>query len=113
MPLSTVVNGATISHLDLDQAINVLQQPSGGQEKGKYHLAGNSYVSGGFISLYEESLSRNSVPVSVSIDTADTAPTNINAPAALKLTANGFQVHATSTGIVTSANAAGNHTLQY
>jgi len=46
MTLSTVSNGAVISHNDLDQAINVLKQPPGGQEKGKYYLGGNSYTGG-------------------------------------------------------------------
>ena len=113
MSLSTVSNGAVISHNDIDQIINVLQQPSGGQEKRKYHLAGNSYANLGWVSLYVRSLSSNSTPVSVSIDTADTAPTNIGTPAALQQTASGFQVHGQTSAAQVSCNAGGNYTLQY
>ena len=114
MALYTVTFGQVSSPTDLNQVVNVLQQPSGGQEKGKYWLAGGSYAVNAVISTYMPSLSRNTVPVSVSADTADFSPTSCNAPTTDHLSANGFHVWTNSTAITTNnLNVAGNWTIQY
>lgn len=114
MALYTVSTGQTIQAQDVDQLVNVLQQPGSSQEKGKYMLEGNAYVSGAYFSLYMPSLSRNTSPVSVSIDTADNAPTALlNAPSTDHLTANGFHIFSNTTGISSNQFCAGNYTIQY
>jgi len=111
--LYQVVTGSPILHQDVNQAINVEQQPSGGKETGKYYLAGNSYISGGYVTQYMRTLSQLSTPVSVSIDTSDQAVTNLNVPTTSGLTSNGFRIQATSTGIATNCVAGGNYTVNY
>ena len=113
MGLTTVSTGATIRAVDFDQFYNVLQQPSGGQEAGHYFLADNSYASGGTISLYLPSLSRTSSPVSVSIDSSDTAPSGITSVTTNNLTSGGFQVNSASTAITTNAIVGGKYTIQF
>lgn len=104
------VAGNSIYASDLYQ----LCQPSGGQEKGKYWLEGNSYASGADITYYLSSQSRNATPVSVSIDTADRVPTtNLNAPAAANLTASGFHISASTTATSLNEFCGGNYTIQF
>ena len=104
------VAGNTIFASDLYQ----LCQPSGGQEKGKYWLAGSSHASSDEFSEYMVSLSRNATPVSVSIDTADGGPTNVGSPTTTNLTANGFRVHCFSnTSSIVGIIAGGNYTINY
>jgi hypothetical protein len=116
MALSTVITGGQINAGDVNQLVNVLQQPGGGQEKGKYFLAGAIYGNGALVTLYMPSLSRNSAPVSVTIDEADQLHTaGINAaPITGQLTAGGFQIYTLSTtGPTQNARAGGNYTIQY
>lgn len=113
MALTTVANGNTAQANDLNQAINVLQQPSGGQEKGEYFFSQGCHASGDFVSIFYPSLSRVSVPVSASIDTAFQSPSNCNAPGTNKLSANGVQVNTTSTGATGNATVGGNLTIQF
>ena len=113
MSLTLVVNGANVFATDVNQVVNVLQQPSGGQEHGHYFLGGNAYTSSARISTFVKSISRTSVPVSVSIDTADVAPSNLGSPTTDNVVAGGFHVLTTSTGTHTNCNTAGNYTLQY
>lgn len=111
--LYLITQGSTLLAQDVNQALAILQQPAGGQEAGKYQVAGPSYAVGAFIGVYIGSLSRVSAPVSVSIDTADVAPASINAPSTVNLTSSGFGVIANSTAIAPSGNAAGNYTISY
>lgn len=114
MSLSTVSNGAVINHSDVAQIVNVLQQPSGGQEARKYILEGNCYVANGYISNYVTSLSRGSTPVSVSIDQADiTKSSFMNAPQTAHLTSGGFQCYAQFTSANADGVVAGNYTIQF
>lgn len=116
MALTIVVTGATINASDLNQTINVLQQPSGGQEKGKYFMAGPVYANGAVVAEYVGSLSRGATPLSVTIDEADQAHTGgLNAtPTTAQLTASGFQVFSLSTtGPNVNARAGGGYTIQY
>lgn len=111
-------NGAApgISAAFLNALENVLEQPSGGSETGKYFIAGNIGVANGIVSQYMPSLSRTSVPVSVVIDEVDVPHTGgMNAtPVTAQLSANGFQVYSLSTTVSsTNARAGGNYTLNY
>lgn len=104
------VAGATIYASDLYQ----LCQPSGGQEKGKYWLEGSGYVSGADITMFMPSQSRNATPVSVTIDTADQAPSShLNAPSTASLTSGGFHISASVTAVTPNEFCGGNYTIQY
>jgi len=113
MSLYYVSLGQVSNPQDLNQALDVLQEQLGGQEKGKYQLNGNSYVNGGIISQYIPSLSRGTTPVSVVIDTADFPPSACNSPTTDNLSASGFHVKATTTLATANANVGGNYTIQY
>lgn len=113
MALNTVTTGNTILAADVNQLVNVLQRSSGQTETGKYFLTAPSYVTSASIGAYVGSLSRGTTPVSVTIDTVDQAPSNMNSPSTDHLTANGFHVFASSTGINPACNAGGNYTIQY
>lgn len=103
-----------ISASFLNNIENVFEQPSGGTETGKYFLLGGAYTTGANVSQYMQSLSRTTVPVSVSIDTADQAPTaGANSPTTDNLSANGFHVLFTATGANVASRCGGNFTLQY
>ena len=108
----------TAQPTDLNQLVNVLQQPSGGQEKGKYFIANQVNITNGVIGQYMPTLSRNTAPVvsSCSIDESDQTHTGgMGATPVLgQVTANGFQVYTlTSTSGSTNARAGGNYTMQY
>jgi hypothetical protein len=91
----------------------VLSQPSGGTETGKYYILQDGYTTAAQTSMYVPSISRTSVPVGASIDTADVAATNVSAPSFTAITANGFLVNTASTAATTNARVAGNYTLSY
>jgi len=102
--------------LDINQLVNVLQRASGQTEAGKYFIAGSVYANGAVISVYVPSLSRNATPVSVTLDTADQAPTGgVTGGATTILTGNaGFLAYSLSTtGPNVNARMAGNYTIQY
>lgn len=113
MSLNTVANGNTLFANDINQLVNVLQQPSGGQEKGSYFLHGWGGASGDTLAGWFPSLSRGTTPVSVSIDTSIQVASNVNAPATANLNATGFQVFTGTTGATTNAQVGGNSTIQY
>jgi len=110
-------NGAApgISASFLNNVEQVFKQPSGGAESGHYFLAGPVPSAGAVISAYIPTLSRTTVPVSVSFDTADMAATGgmgtINTG---NLTSGGFQIWCTNgTNGSTNARAGGNWTVSY
>ena len=114
--LYQVTFGQVSSPTDLNQLVTILSQPSGGVEKGHYFLASGIYTSGAVISTYVPTLTRNTAPVSVSVDTADLAPTGglSGTPTTLQLTSGGFQVYSLSTtGPNVNARAGGNYTANY
>jgi hypothetical protein len=113
MALNLVVTGNTILSADINQLVNVLQRSAGQTEVGKYYLAGWGNAANDKMVCYIPSLSRGTATVSVSIDTADLSPTNVNAPITSHLTANGFAVEATTTGATTNGGCGGNYTIQY
>lgn len=91
----------------------VFKQPSGGTETGKYRLTGWSQASGQFISLYMPTLSRGATVVSVTIDTADDAPSSMLAPSATNSSSSGFQIVSQSTVGIGNVHCGGNWTTQY
>jgi len=111
--IPTNTNNTIIQAADVNQAVYVLQQPSGGQEAGHYVDGGNGYQSGAEVSAYVTSLSRNSTPVSVSIDQTDGTIAGLNSPTTATLTSGGFGVHTTSTGANTNCYVGGNYTISY
>lgn len=113
MGLTTVTNGNTAQANDLNQVINILQQPSGGQEKGQYYLNGWGNASGDYISYWLSSLTRVAVPISVSIDTSIDISPNLNSPNTGHLSANGFQVNATLKAASVNEHCGGNYTIQF
>ena len=115
MALTLVVAGAQINASDLNQTINVLQRSAGQSEVGHYRLAGGAYAVGAVVSHWVNTLSRGSTPVSLTIDTLDGTPSNLNAPSAPIGNANagGFLIFATATAINGNANCAGNWTANY
>lgn len=116
MSLTTVVSGNVIQAGDINQLVNVLKQPSGGTETGKYFMAGPVYANGAVVAEYVGSLSRGSVPVSVAVDTADQAPTGgmSGSVSTAQLSASGFQVFSlTTTGPNVNARCGGNYTISY
>jgi hypothetical protein len=97
----------------LNSLIYVLQRQSGQAEQGNYYLTEAAYATSAFYGYFVSSLSRVSVPVSVTIDTSITAPSNFSAPATDHLTANGFHVYASATGITPACNVAGLYTMAF
>ena len=103
-----------ISAAFLNAVEAVLERNSGDTESGHYFCSGWSNAAGDLIQAYIPSLSRTSTPVSVSIDQADKAATNVNAPTTGFLTSGGFQVWTTSTSAqVTNLQVGGNWTIQF
>jgi hypothetical protein len=113
MALNTVVTGNTVLASDVNQLVQVLQRASSQTEAGKYYIIGWGSASGDNIGHYCGSLSRVSTPVSVSVDTADVAVSNINSPSTTDLTSGGFEIFSTTTGAATNAHVAGNTTIQF
>jgi hypothetical protein len=112
----TVSIGNTIQSLDINQCVNVLFQPSGGSETGKYWLGFASYTGagGGAVgSLYMPSRSRGASPVSLTLDETDQAHNNCGAIQNDHLTANGFHAYSFGSGVFTSCNVGGNYTINF
>ena len=109
-----VATGQYINASDINQLVQILYRPSGQQETGKYFLTQSASGSSQSFGEYVNSLSRGSTPGgSVSIDTADQTPSNCASPTADHLTANGFRVYSTSTGVANTVVVAGNYTISY
>lgn len=113
MSLTRVSTGGPIQASHINQFCDVLQRASGQTESRKYHLSFASYVNSSLGSMYISTLSSGATPVSVSIDTADTAPSGCGSPNTNHLTANGFQLYSFSTGVNPGCNVGGNWTVTY
>lgn len=114
MSLHTVSTGGTINAVDVNQMVNVLQQPSGGSESGKWFIESGGYQNGWTCAIYMPTLSRGSVPVSVSIDTADQSPTqSAGSPSTQNLTASGFQIIYSVSTLTNTSRCGGNWTVNY
>jgi len=112
-PFSNGVTPPGISAAFLNAIENVLEQPSGGAEAGKYWIGGWGNISTDILSQYMSSISRTAVPVSVTLDEADQAHSNCNAISSDHLTANGFHAYTSMTGAATSGNVGGNSTINF
>jgi hypothetical protein len=114
MPLNVPGVGDTFTAETLNQAIRILQQPPGGQELGHYKIQANSYSGTGVVvSCNLITLSRNSTPVSLSVDTSDGALQNMTGPNVNHLTQGGAQVYGNTSGAFLAVSVAGKHTMQY
>lgn len=113
----TFINSTPILASDYNNIVNPLKPPSGATEKGKYALAGASYIANGNLNILVSMNSRQSTPVSFSVDTADQAASGLSAATPTANTGTGltgdFQVYDFTTGITTSASCAGNWTIQF
>lgn len=100
---------------DINQAVNVLNQPSGGQEIGHYILAMPGYTANATLSWYVPSLSRGATPVSVTLDASDIANSGMTTSPANNdhLTANGFHIYDLSNGAQDNPIIGGKYTIQY
>lgn len=106
-------NAPGISAAFLNAIEQVFQQPSGGTETGHYFFEGNANSTGGTIGTWVVSLSRTTVPVSVTIDTADTSPVGVSSVSVQAAKNSGFFVGAAATGSTNTGRAGGNYTIQY
>lgn len=115
MALTLANIGDTFLVSMLNQVINVLQMPSGGQELGKYKIEGNSTTTTATQSCPILTRSRNATPISLSIDTADQAVSSLNAPSTDHLTQGGARILATVNAASgqPDEHCAGNWTMQY
>lgn len=116
MSLYQVSTGQTINAADVNQLVDELEQQSGGQELGKYFLAGGIYANIATVSNYIPSRSRYSTPVSIQVDDADQGHTGgfNGVPIASNLTTAGFQIYCNNTtGPNTNGRAGGNYTIQF
>lgn len=92
---------------------NVLEQPSGGSEIGKYHVAFGGYAVNAIGSEWMNTISRTAVPVSITTDEADFAHTNCNAISSNTLSQSGVQLYTGATTTNTSCNVGGNLTFNF
>ena len=113
--IPTNTKNTVIQAGDINQIINVLQQPSGGQEAGHYFLEAPGYTNGATVSWYIPSLSRNATPISVSVDTSDQANVGFQnaTPNTNHLTMGGFQIWNPTSGAQGNPRAGGNYTIQF
>lgn len=109
------VNGSSpgLSAQFFNNLENVLAQPSGGTETGKYYLEFGIGAINYYMSSYINTKSQTSTPVSVMIDTSTIGATGCNAPATALLDAYGFEVKASATGNVSDARVGGLWTVTY
>lgn len=116
MSNNIVVNGGApgLSAQLFNNLEAILEQPSGGAESGRYFIAGFSTASSQTISNYIVTLSRTTVPVSVTFDEADgTHSASLNTPNTGHLTSGGFQMFAISNASNNNALWGGNWTVTY
>lgn len=111
MSLRLIADGNLSDASDVNQVIDVLQREVGQQEKGWYHITANCYQANAHVGNYINSLSRNSAPSGVTVDTTG-GLTNIGGVATSDLSANGFSVGGTGVQNL-NVQASGNYTIQY
>lgn len=97
----------------LNNIENVLEQPSGGSEVGDYFISYGAYAINAIGGGWNATISRTSVPVSITTDETLNAHTNCNAISSNNLNANGVHVYTGATAINTSCNVAGALTFNY
>jgi|SRR5579859_395053 len=113
MPQTLMHPGNTFYASVLNGILYILQQPTGGQETGKYEIESNVYISTAFVSCPINTWSRNSTPVSASVDTADDAYVGLSSVTTGHLTMGGMQIFAAATTTGADLHCGGNWTIQY
>ena len=110
------INATFLNNVEnfLDSVSNVHQQPSGGTESGKYRLTFNASAANYFGSVYLRTHSQTSTPVSVTVNSADDAPTNMSSgPTAINLSSSGVQIIGQSSGGFGNIHCGGNWTVTW
>lgn len=115
VPTGPFANGGApaISAAFLNNLEAILIQPSGGSETGKYFIGEGAYTTSAVVGQYISSLSRTSVPASVTINTADATPPGGASLSTAHLSHSGFQAFITVTAANTNAFYGGTYTLNY
>lgn len=115
MALYQVLLNQNIEPQDINQSVNILQQPSGGTESGTFEVAGGTGAAGWTLSCYIASRSRGSTPLSVTINTPYTdGPNAVNTPMSVShLDANGVQIWTTSNAANVNCHVGSTFTWQY
>ncbi len=113
MSLYVVTFDQTAQPEDLNQVVNVLQEPAGATEQGEYWLNAGGNASDQ-VSQWMASRSQNTSPVSASVNTSLHAPTtNIATPVAANQSSYGVQIATHLTATSTNETVAGIWTIQY
>lgn len=112
MALTLVSTGNQYKASDVNSILNLLQQPSGGQELGSYHAQYGTYAANAYITQNCRMLSQYSTPVSVSLDHSG-GSNNCSTATAYGLAATGFQIEAYATAAGTTTSYGGGWTVQY
>ncbi len=112
MSLTLITNGTLSDASQLNQVINVLMQPSGGTEAGRWFVEAGTYETNSTIGCDIISRSYGGAAVSVSIDTSDTSPTSLGTPTTQALTTGGFYIIASGTSASHTPRAGGRYTIQ-
>lgn len=114
MTLQSYNAGDTFNTNTINQLVNVLLEPSGGQETGHYEIEGPVYTTtASFLSGPIVTLSRTSVPVSASVDQSDDSATKLNAPTTGHLTSGAMQIYAQANSTGTTGHVGGIFVVQY
>lgn len=114
MTLYTVINNNIIQAADFVQILDIFQREAGQTESAHYFLSGNSPFGSALILKYIRSYSKQSVPLSVTFDTSDTAPSNVQTPTTSGVSSMGFTISTFTTGSThTDCSVGGRWTLQY
>lgn len=96
--LYMVSAGQTAEPLDINQVVEVLQEPAGATESGGYFCAGVISATGQVLSIYLQTLSRVSTPVSCTPTLTSSGPgVGTATPTVGHLGSNGFQLFKTDT----------------
>ena len=112
MSLYTVSTGTTINATDVNQLVNVLQQPSGGSESQTIGLVElGAYQTNANVSQWIGSRSLGSVPVSASL--SGTSSTSMNAIGTANLNSSGVNIGSGASGGSNTARFGTTVTFQY
>lgn len=106
-------SGTGISAAFLTALENALIQPSGGSETGKYFIGVGAYTSGVTAGQYISSISRTTVPVGVTKDTTDGAPSGGTTVSTAHVSHSGFQIYTAANAANTNLIYGGGYTINY
>ncbi len=112
MSLYTVTFDQTAQPEDLNQIVNVLEQPPGGVESGGWYLNGNGAASS-YIGTWIATLSRYSTPVHASVSVSIGPAGSLGSPIVGNTTKNGFNVYAQFSAASLNGYEGGTYTVQF